>query len=733
MNSMNEKAPMRSSIDSEEIDLMQLVGTVWDGRWIIIACTVAFTFLGVCYALLATPQYQADAMLQVEEKSAAMPGLSDIGEMFGTPSAAVTEIELLKSRAVMGETVADLHLDIEVSPNRVPLLGGLLARRASYDETGLAVPWWNSNYAWGGEELEITRFEVPESTYGTEYQLLATEGGWTLLNNDGLELLKGKVGERATAAAYTLFVKRLHARPGSSFTVIKHHTLPKILALQGSISASEKGRESGIIVLKYQDSDPQRAKRILNHVAQTYVRMNVERNSAEASQSLEFLRSRLPSVRKDLEEAEQKLNEYQVESESVDVTAEGQALLDQIIELEKSISELQMQKAEIDRKFKSSHPTYQAWERQMAELAQRRKELDRRVSKLPITQQKVVRLTRDVKVGNEIYLQMLANVQELDIVRAGTVGNVRVVDEAVVNASRPVAPNKSLIVVISFLLGGLLSVAGILIRAAFNRGIETPDQLEAIGLPVYATVPLSNDQQSIEVNMAKGKARSGAPSLLAVSNPADLSIEALRGLRTSIHFAMMGAKNNVLMISGPSPGVGKSFVSVNFASIFATSGKRILVVDADLRRGHLHQWLTNNNDKGLSEALSGKHGVEAVIQDTVVEGLDFVSRGASPPNPSELLMAQSFESFIDHVKGNYDLVIIDTPPILAVTDAAIVGRHAGTSMIITRYGLNSVREVEWTISRFKQNGVEVKGAVLNAVERKAMSRDAYSYYGYQYK
>jgi len=716
---------------ADEIDLSHLVGILWDGRWLITVCTIAFTIIGTVYALLSTPIYQADAMVQVEQKTGALPGLSDLGDMFGSESAAVTEIELIKSRSVVGETVDALNLDIAVSPRQPPIIGNFLSRYADYDENGLAIPWWDSDYAWGGEKLTITTFDVPKSNYDKEYRLKVNKEGWTLFDQNDIQVLSGKVGEKSTANGHSVFVQHLEARTGSTFTVAKQTRLSTVLKLQSEVSAQEKRKESGIITLRYNHSGPEQAQTVLNHIIKTYVRRNVERNSAEASKSLEFLKKRLPSVRKDLEQAEEKLNTYQIEAESVDVTAEAQALLEQIVELEKSISQLQMQKADIDRRFKSSHPTYQAWERQMQELTERRKEFDKRVSKLPVTQQKVVRLTRDVKVGNEIYLQMLANIQELDIVRAGTVGNVRIIDEAIVDTSKPVAPKKTLIVALSFLLGGMTSIGLILIRAALKRGIETPEQLEEIGLNVYATIPLSKDQEKLIRSTKKLANRS--TSLLAESHPTDLSIEALRGLRTSIHFAMSDARNNILMITGPSPGVGKSFVSLNFAAIVANSKKKVLVIDADLRRGYLHQSMNLDNSKGLSDVLSSQADKVSVVQKTHVEGLHIVSRGISPPNPSELLMSQAMEDFLNCVRKEYDLVIVDTPPVLAVTDAILVGRHAGTTMLIVRHGLNSVKEVEWTLGRFIQNGIEVKGTVLNAIDRTANAYGNYGYYGYDYR
>jgi tyrosine-protein kinase Etk/Wzc len=140
-------------------------------------------------------------------------------------------------------------------------------------------------------------------------------------------------------------------------------------------------------------------------------------------------------------------------------------------------------------------------------------------------------------------------------------------------------------------------------------------------------------------------------------------------------------------------------------------------------------------ENGLSELLATRITSSDAIYKTEVEGLDIVPRGQIPPNPSELLMHANFTSFLDNVKDEYDIVIVDTPPILAVTDAAIVGRQVGMSLIVTRFAVNATREIEIAMRRFEQNDIQLKGAIFNAVEKKASAYGYgnYGYYNYEYK
>tara|TARA_Y100000780_G_scaffold232257_1_gene261982 strand:+ start:1703 stop:3937 length:2235 start_codon:yes stop_codon:yes gene_type:complete len=717
---------------TQEIDLMALLGALLDRKYFIAGITALFMLVGIVYAVLSTPVYQATAMIQVEDGSASVPGFDDMAGMFESTSAAVTEIELLKSRSVIGEAVDTLKLNITAEPKLFPFIGNRAYRKfIPMSEGDLAEPSFGaSSYAWGGESIKIFRFDVPRFAINEEFTLVAQDNNsLALLNADGEQILTGKVGEELTNGKFNLTVRELNARPGTEFILTRKDRLNTILDLQAAIGASEKGKDSGIINLSLQSSQPNYAEKVLDKVAAIYVRRNVERNSAEAQKSLEFLEVQLPEIKKQLEYAEQRFNDYQIKRQSINITLETQGVLEQVVKLETKLQELNLKRLELGRKFKKNHPAYQGIIEQIQAVEKQKDQLIGEVGSLPKTQQELLRLKRDVEVSNQIYTLLLSKTQELDIVRAGTVGNVRIIDYAEVNTSKPVKPKKALIVVMATMLGGMLSIAIVLIQKAIHKGVEDPSEIEALGIPVYASVPHSEHQDKL-TNFIKARKNkvAKAKTILALDNPADLSIEALRSLRTSLHFAMMEAKNNIIAISGPSPGVGKSFISVNLASVLAQSGKKVLIIDADMRKGYLQKQLDLKWDDGLSDYLSGRLNLAQVTKPTKVEGLNVITRGQVPPNPSELLMHSNFSKLVEEVSAAYDIVIIDTPPILAVTDPAIVSAHTGTTLLVARFGQNHLREIELTRDRFEQNGIDVKGLVFNGVLKKASN--AYGYYGY---
>ncbi|MGL1088592.1 polysaccharide biosynthesis tyrosine autokinase [Vibrio vulnificus] len=720
MNETMTTPQNRSSVDnsSDEIDLGKLLGILLDAKWIILVTTFFFAVGGVAVALLSTPIYKADALIQIEQKSSG--GISslvgDMGELFSQESSATTEIEIIKSRMILGDTVDKFNLTTVAQPKYLPVIGKGLARIAGKVN-----------------QIEISRYTVPEYAQEMKHTLVvldAEKKTYQLVRGDEQVVLQGVAGELAKNDGYELFVTELRSHNEQEFSIGQRSRLEAIEWLKQNLAISERGKQTGILQLSFEGESRKQISELLNHISQTYFLQNVERNSAEAEKSLTFLKGHLPDIKTSLTTAEDTLNRFRQDNESIDLGLEAKSTLDVMVKLEAQLNELTFKESEISQRFTKDHPAYISLLDKRETLLKERERLNLQVQKLPKTQREVLRMTRDVEVNQQIYIQLLNKVQELSIIKAGTVGNVRILDEAQ-SYAKPVKPKKPLIVVLATLLGGMLSVALVLVKAALHRGVENPDEIEQIGLSVYASVPKSNLQLELANKLARKK-RNTDLTLLAESNPADLSIEALRGLRTSLHFAMMEAKNNVLMISGPAPGIGKSFVSTNFAAVAAKTGQKVLLIDADMRKGYLQQCFGLNWENGLSDLLSGKVARDVAVQSAKVENLDIITRGQVPPNPSELLMHPRFKELVDWASENYDLVIIDTPPVLAVTDPSIVGAIAGTTLMVARFGQNTVKEIDVARSRFEQSGIEVKGVILNAIEKKASSAYGYGYYNYSY-
>ncbi len=718
---LNQSNSTKSAQQSDVIDLGKLLGLLIDSRWLIIGVTTIFAVLGIAYALLATPIYKADALLQVEEKNGGMSSLvGDMGEMFSTESSATTEIEILKSRMILGATVDKFNLTTQIAAKYMPFIGKGLARLQ-------------------GEEhiAEVGRFELPGHSDVTSFTLVVDDnevGSYSLYDSEEHKVLSGIAGELAEEDGYRLFVQSIDAPTGAEFSLSKRSRLEAIGWLQGALSVSERGKSSGILSLSFSGENQQQIEDILNDVSQNYFLQNVQRNSAEAEKSLQFLQDNLPGIKRKLTAAEDVLNNFRQANDSIDLGLEAQSTLQTMVELEAQLNELTFKESEISQLFTKDHPSYKSLLDKRQVLLGEKQRLDEKIQALPKTQREVLRMTRDVEVNQQIYIQLLNKVQELSVLKAGTVGNVRILDKAQAY-SLPIKPKKPLIVVLATLLGGMLAVAFVLLREAFHKGVENPEEIEALGLPVYASVPKSDWQVGLQNKLKKNQHKKEfnlRDMMLAEANPADLSIESLRALRTSMHFAMLEAKNNVLMISGAAPSVGKTFVSVNFAAVLAKSDQKVLLIDADLRKGYLQRYFGLQGKKGVTELISEQLQEKDVINQSGIDNLDVVIRGQVPPNPSELLMHPHFADFIKWASSEYDFIIIDTPPVLAVTDPSIIGRLAGTTLMVARFDESTAKEIEVAKQRFEMAGIEVKGVILNAVEKKAGNAYGYGYGYYHY-
>ncbi|AIW98907.1 MULTISPECIES: polysaccharide biosynthesis tyrosine autokinase [Klebsiella] len=707
--------------DDDEMDLGKLIGELIDHRKLIIAITSFCTLISLVYAIFATPIYQANSLIQVEQKQGNAI-LSNLSQMLpdSQPQSA-PEISLIQSRMILGKTVDDLNLQIMIKQNYFPIFGQGFARLLGEKPSN----------------IEVTRLYVTNANDDvTQLELKIKDGEHYQIKYDGA-VFNGRVGELLENKQLAIKVNDISAKPGDTFTIYYFNRLKAIADLLDNLNVSDQGKDTGILSISYTGENPQLIKNIVNSISENYLAQNISRQAAQDAKSLDFLNIQLPKVRNDLDIAENKLNAYRRQSDSVDLSLEAKAVLDQIVNVDNQLNELTFRESEISQLYTKEHPTYKALMEKRKTLQEEKLRLNKKVSSMPETQQEILRLSRDVESGRAVYMQLLNRQQELNIAKSSAIGNVRIIDDAVTQL-KPVKPKKILVVIIGFILGLSIAIGVVFLRIMLRRGIETPEQLEEIGINVYASVPVAeslvSNERSIK-NIRKKITHKEYTGLLATTNPADLAIEAIRGLRTSLHFAMIEARNNILMISGASPNAGKTFISSNLAAVVAQTGKKVLFIDTDMRKGYVHKVFDVENDNGLSNYLSGKLGLEATLKKIPEAGFDFISRGVVPPNPTELLMHRRMEEMLKWASQNYDLVILDTPPILAVTDAAIIGHYAGTTLLVARFELNTVKEMDVAFKRFEQSGIVAKGCILNGIVKKASSYYGYGYnhYGYSYK
>ncbi|WP_458320278.1 polysaccharide biosynthesis tyrosine autokinase [Providencia sp. CRPN05868] len=682
-----------SSAASDEIDLLALFKVLKSSYLKIGFFTLFFIVIGATYSFLATPIYQANATLQYDKASqvSLVDQMSEMMPLSSSNSQVDSEIEVIKSRMVLGKTVADLNLDTQIAP------------AGFFDKL------------WGDKSsVAISLYFVPESLIGEPATLTYLGENRYALHIDN-QTFEGKVGELLKQDEISLLVSSINAEAGQEFTLSKNARYSTIENLRKTLAIAEVGKGTGIISMEIKGADKAENVQVLNSIIQNYVDQNTERKKEVTNNTLLFLDEYLPKVKAKLDNYENQLNAFRKKNESIDLSLEAKSALDSALQVEEKLNELTFKEVEIQQLYTRNHPAYQSLLDKRQKLLREKEKISKNIQKLPNTQQQIVRLTRDVESEQAIYNQLVAKQQELSVLNSGITADVRIIDSA---ESQPnaVAPKKALILVLATILGFIVGCAYVIAREFFNNKIKGTEDIDALGVNVYATIPFSTYEKKL---IAEGNKHP-----LALENPADTAVEAIRSLRTSVYFSVMNQGNNLVMITSASPGVGKSFVTSNMAVVLANAGKKVLLIDTNLRKGRIHKAFGLSNKMGLSDYLAQQDANQPNIHRHVIENLDVICRGKNVTHSSELLMGERFKHLLDTMKGQYDIVVIDTAPILAITDAAIIGKYVGTSLLIAYYGVNTVKDVELSLKRFKQNDIEITGVILNGIDAKS---DDYNY------
>ena len=717
-----------SNTNDDTIDLKELFFSLI-AQWKLIALCVILSLICALLYLKVTPKtYSTDGMVLVEDSKGAGAAalLGNLGDSLpggiGGKSPADAEIEILNSRMILTKVIQDLNLDIRIKDDKDTVFNRLTAHDKSkviYKNDLIIFQKPNASFV-------IKKLDVPNDYLDKDLKLQFIENNKFNLYYKDKPVFEGNLNttNQKRDIKGNWKVEIFTQSPfKQSFTLTKLAPPTAVDFVRQNYSIAEKGKNSGVIALNYSGGDKEYITQVLNHILSIYQTQNIERKTLESKQTLSFLDKQLPDLKQKLEESEIKFNRFREQYNTIDVTQESELLLKQNIELEKMKIQLQQQQAELSSKYTNDHPLMSAINAQLAEINKKTSEMTQSIKRLPETQRLYLQLYRDVKVNTELYTTLLNSYQQLKIAEAGEIGNVRLIDHAI-EPVKDIKPKSLITLILSIFVGGFIGVLLALLRNMLRSGIKDSSQIEnELDLPVYATVPRSPIQES-RINILKKKK---SIPILAVKNSDDIAIESLRSMRTAIHFALSSAKNNIIMISGPAPELGKSFISINLATILAQSDKRVLLIDADMRHGYMHKYFNHDAQPGLSEYLSNQQSLDQIIRSTHVKNLSSMSRGKSPVNPSELLGTSKFAEMLQHLSSQYDHILIDTPPILAVTDGIIVSQYAGVNLVIARHAQTQIKELELTVNRFEQAGVKVTGVILNDIQRTAGSSYGYNY------
>ena len=737
---LNNSQPVENILS--DLDVKLIFFKLYENKWLILAVSLIALTLGMLYNFNKVPKYVSTALIQVDSQLGSANNMQQLLGNMGISlspleraSPAEIEIALIKSRFILQSVVDKLNLNIAVTPRYFPILGRGVARHAH--ASVLAKPLFGlSKFAWGGEELHIEAMELTSALYDKKFRIRAEgDNGYSLYYGD-LQLLQGKVGHIVQTAEGVLpkvriRIAALKANPGTEFIVVKRNPDDVVLEISQNLTLVDLGdkikAKTGVLQLTYQGNNPKILPVILNTIIDFAILRNIEKKSAEASKTLDFLNIQLPEVKRNLDEVETDLNEYRARSGTIDIAEEAKIILTQLSTVEQNIADLKLKRVELLQELTPEHPFIIALAQKQIQLQSEADFLEKKIRTLPHSDQRAISLERSVKVKNQLYLLLLNSIQQLQVLKAGTLSDIRVLSEA----TTPIVPepkHKSFTLLISLILGMFVAVAFIFIKEFFHNTITNHEIVEErLGIATFCILPYCRKQKEIEARIRRRTVHTDY-SVLVHQAPKNMTSEAFRSLRTMLQFHFESATNNIICVLGATSGIGKSFTSVNMAHVLSEAGKRILLIDADMRKGRMNQHVGTNRSPGFAELLSGQQSVAAVTHH-LRENFDFIASGEYPSHPSESLISEYSNQLITQLSLNYDYVIIDTPPILAVTDGIVVGRRATTNLLVIGGGANNVEEIEITAKRAKKNGVQIHGLVFNQV---MPNKSAYNNYSYAY-
>ena len=687
----------QQSAVNNSITLLDALFILWKRRYFLLLFILAGAVIGLGIGQWIRPQFTSDAMLQIDPKGnkAANRAMGEMGAILDVASPADAEIELIKSRLVLSFVVAEEHLDYSATP--VSALNRMLHREGRMDIGYLFIPKEARSEKW--------------------YAVVTGENSYAVYSEDESKLVEGNVGEllRAPYEGDTLQIRvdRIRkASVGEKFRISQLNPLLAVRRLAKSLKVAEKGKQTGVIGVSYAHRYADRAASILNTIANTYVRQNVEMRSADAAKTLEFLESQLPAIKAKLDSSEKILSDYRHHIGSVDMTGETQAHLNKEVDLQRQLLQLEQQRQQVTRLFKEEHPSVQTIVKQQNRLRGELSRLRKNAESMPTTQQELIRLQENVAVNNSQYTTMLNNIQQLRVVRAGEVGNVRVVDFAQIEP-KPSKPKKFNILVCCIAASFMVGVLIVFLRRMMRNGVRSSQELEhATDVSVYAKIPESKNRILNDKHHKQ---------TLVESSPNDQACEAFRTLQTALDFSLSG-EHNVVMVCGLVPGVGKSFVSKNLAAVYAMNGKRVLLIDADMRKGVIR----SSKHAGLTEILSGKLPWREAVADTRLENLFVLGCGKRLMSPSELLRHDKFKGILAEMKAEYDMILVDTPPVSLVTDAELIYPLVDFALMVVHYGTDYVSQIKESISNLHRYADKPCAFVMNHCEYEP------GHYGYGY-
>ncbi len=642
------------------------------------------------------------------------------------------EANLLRSRRVLSPVVDAFGLRTYAEAKRLPVLGAMSQRIPIMAEL-ISNFSFAQKYAWGDATIDVSELTVPRRLEDSELTVtILGPNEYSLSDENQVLIERARVGDQVAVefsnqGPLVIQLSEIEAPTGVEFSVVRGSLQSTVTSLRADLSTETTDSKSRMVTVKLRGNDPEHIANLTNAILEEYTSVKLGSQNQSSDAKLEVYEEQLPRVEAELRAAEVALSEFRRSANSFNEDAQIGFKLAQLDKLETDLLEKEVERDDLLKRYTVNHPTPKRLQKAIDVLQDKIRQVRGTIRSAPNTQREIGILEDELETKRNLFIEISEELQKLQLANVGNVGEVQIIDDAL-PPRKPVSPSTLLAVAGGTLATLFLYTLYLTLRSALSTVISDQESLErASGLPVYMNIPKSSAQRRLgnpvtvdPRRLLPGSSDGGDSSkaissnVLALSKPEDYSIENLRGLRSMLEDVMAEANNNVLMFTSPLPSMGKSFLSLNLAVLVAQTGKKVLLIDADYQRGQLHKSLGLPSGPGLPEVVRGKSELKETVKATSVPNLYCIARGYTGGSGSEIPSDKEFGAFLDVVAPRFDIAIIDTPPVLSVSTAASLGKHAGSTIMVVKEGEVKEPQLSEALKRLTFSGVRVSGCIMNS-------------------
>lgn len=744
MSYLNNHNPLINT-EEQEVDLKEIVAMLLQYKKSIFLVTFTVILLAGLVAYFKPNVYQANLTLQIQESTGTQSSSDFMAAATGMPSANMgNEVVLLKSRFIAKKVLEKVQIG-----NRYYDVSGY-KNVELYTASPFTVQAETINQRLIGAEFHLTPLDK------THFRLIVKQPAKGELKEFAYDKIH-TYGQLISTPLFSLTVNQFAPLSGTeyTFTITPNDFMYSLI--QSSLSVTPSEDKGSVLMLGYQDNVPQRAQDILNAIATAYSEQSIKNKSNSAEKTLNFIDDQLKAIDKALQDSATNLKDYKSSHILIDVASKAGIASKDLDQYQIQMSEIGMQESTIQTlltyvkankdivgidlgpvgggsttianliqkiqelhtlhssllvDFTEKHPSVLKVNQQLASLKasliatlegslrsieQRKATLGALINKhsaslaaLPEEEQQLTQLNRNFIVNEDIYKFLLQKRAETAIIESSTVSGVRVIDDALSNGI-PAQPNRFLIVAMGFIIGLILGILQAFTRNMLANKIQTIGDIEGkTTLPIYSVLPL-------------------------FKNKTTLYEDALRVLLTRLEYRADRPK--IITFTSSVQGEGRTTTTLEFAKIIGQSGKKVIILDLDMRASRVKDKLFMTNDSGMSTYLAGNNTLAEVIK-PVNEHVDVVVAGPIPMNPYEMIVSQKFKTLLSELTKTYDYILLESPPVGLVADALVLMRMSDLNLIVFKAGYSKKDFIKNTNRFVHEHELSNVGLILNALELK---------------